>query len=169
LGVANKAKIISVRIVGCDPTTTTTAATVQQYINDTRNRIIANRPRSAIVNFSAALVNPPATLDTALSQLMAANVPVIAASGQFWGNLPSTVSTSYTAYFPQRVSDVIRVGMSDNFDRKYDVATFPNGVGTLLGGILPQANHYNNSSIFAPAGPRMSGQFGNVAETLGVS
>lgn len=169
VGAANRANIISVRIYGCSDQGIS-AALEQQYINNTRSRIIANRPRRAVVIYTIDRKGSvsPSSMNTALTQLIAADVLVVAASGQRVGNQPPGFSNSYTDYFPQRVSDVIRAGQSDNFDRKYDVVTFPQGVCVPLGGCVSFVYHFDNSTIFAPSGPKLDGPFGSTALSLGV-
>ncbi len=104
-------------------------------------------------------------LETALNNLIASDVLVVGATVQpIVGE-----STNHNDYFPTKTPNVLRVGMTENFDRKFDAGLFTGNVCSPLDGCFQVAFYQaTGTDIFAPSGPKMSGQFGLAADRLGV-
>jgi hypothetical protein len=104
-------------------------------------------------------------LETALNNLIMADAFVVAAAV----NAGPGMSTNHNNYFPLKVSSVLRVGMTDNFDRKFDNGLFTGSVcvpfGTCYSMDFLQTT---GTDIYAPSGAKMSGTFGSSADRLGV-
>jgi uncharacterized protein (TIGR03437 family) len=154
VGTAIEHNITSVRI----PTGGNNAGAMIARIDSIKADALSNRPAYAQVNISIGYTTLdfsdgviPSNLNTAIMGLLNADIPVICSTGQF-NTAQESLPISHTNYWPQRVSGVIKVGMT-SFQRGR--LNFPNA--TAVCPIASNIQHISGSDIFAPGGIEWSG------------
>jgi uncharacterized protein (TIGR03437 family) len=154
VGTAIEHNITSVRI----PTGGNNAGAMIARIDSIKADALSNRPAYAQVNISIGYTTLdfsdgviPSNLNTAIMGLLNADIPVICSTGQF-NTAQESLPISHTNYWPQRVSGVIKVGMT-SFQRGR--LNFPNA--TAVCPIASNIQHISGSDIFAPGGIEWTG------------
>lgn len=145
VGVASDATVVPVVIADCNDVINTN--TLRNQLELLKNRLQIATGERAVINISSQTLDAPTDLDQRLLDVQyMGDTPIVVAAGQVNS---SAQPTTRLRYWPQRIADIMRVGMTNNLDQKADNYLYPNGF--VCGGPLTFVYHISGSNIFAPA------------------
>lgn len=146
VGVASDATVVPVVIANCDDFINTN--TLRDQLELLKNRLQIATGERSVINIATQILDAPTDLDQRLLDVRnMGDTPVVVAAGQVNS---ASQPTTRLRYWPQRIADVLRVGMTNNLDQKADNDLYPNGFA-CGSSPLTFVYHISGSSIFAPA------------------